>query len=34
MIYVSELNNERTRLTLIVYFGVDLENELHKRINK
>ena len=32
--YISELNNERTQLTLIVYFGVDLENELLTRINK
>ena len=31
--YISELNNGRTRLTLIVYFGVDLENELQTRIN-
>ena len=36
ILYISELNNERNRLpvTLIVYFGVDLENELHIRINK
>ena len=35
--YLSELNNvnnERTRLTLIIYFGVNLEIELHTRINK
>ena len=32
--YISEVNNERTRLTLIVCFGVNLENKLHTRINK
>ena len=32
--YISEHNNERTRLTFIVYFGVDLKKELHTRINK